>query len=351
MDKQTRTRTRGDEPPIIGDHPGRQASSGGSEAWRLDPSDVARHAQLRRRSEQRGALGKVVRYSVLALALAGAFAVYWNFDTLKQINVEAPALSALLKKVSPDAASVSPSRAPDSEKVESTPIVGTAAPTSVSSARERETPIEMAKIAREATPKARSQEAPADKPSPAADASSAQRAPSADGAPAAQAAPVTDDAPAAHAAPATDDAPPAKSAAASNSIAAAPAAVEPAPAPRTPPTPSQPETISFALPKFTVSERDASAAVLVARSGGNRGPSAFTWWTSDGTAKAGSDYVDLGKVVVKLAAGEMNRAIHIPIVGDAIAEGPESFYVNLAPGEDLSAEPQDRVEVVIEDDD
>ena len=54
---------------------------------------------------------------------------------------------------------------------------------------------------------------------------------------------------------------------------------------------------------------------------------------------------------MKFAAGEVNRAIHIPIVGDAIAEGTESFYVNLAPGDDASAEAQDRVEVVIEDDD
>jgi hypothetical protein len=77
----------------------------------------------------------------------------------------------------------------------------------------------------------------------------------------------------------------------------------------------------------------------------------FTWWTSDGTANAGKDYVDLGKVVVKFAKGEENRTIHIPIIGDEIAEGEESFYVNLAAGDDPSAQPQDRVEVVIEDDD
>jgi hypothetical protein len=124
-----------------------------------------------------------------------------------------------------------------------------------------------------------------------------------------------------------------------------------APVPAAVAEPPAPETIAFALPKVTVSERDASAAVLVVRSGGKRGPSAFTWWTSEGTAQAGKDYVDLGKVVVKFAAGEQNRAIHIPIVGDGVAEEPESFYVNLAPGEDESAEPQDRVEVVIEDDD
>jgi hypothetical protein len=209
-----------------------------------------------------------------------------------------------LKSLSGGDATAPASGAPGTEKVESSPILGAVAPTSVS-AHDLERPLEVAKAEAHATP-----------------------------------------APAPRQAPASESALAAPSAPAEQSVAAPTAsAVEP------PPAPPQPETIAFALPKFTVSERDASAAVLVVRNGGNRGPSSFTWWTSDGTAKAGSDYVDLGKVVVKFAAGEVNRAIHIPIVGDAIAEGTESFYVNLAPGDDASAEAQDRVEVVIEDDD
>ena len=289
MEKQKRTQT----------HDG--------ETWRLDPSDVARHARLRR-AEERSGLGKAARYFTLVLALAGAFAVYWNFDSLRQVTVEAPALSALFKSVSPDAPAVRVSGAPESAVVESSPIVGTAAPTSVSAARDHEQPVVLAKVAEHAGPAPKPSEAPA------------------------------------------SDTPPAKeSAAAAESVAAAPAAEQP---PATAPAPAPtPETIAFALPKFNVSERDAFAAVIVARNGGNRGPSVFTWWTSDGTAKAGSDYVDLGRVVVKFAAGEQNTIIRIPIVGDAVAEDTESFYVNLAPGDDPSAEPQDRVEVVIEDDD
>ncbi len=303
MDNPKRTRTRDDELPTIGDDPGRNAPSAGSESWRLDPSDVARHARLRRRSEQLGPFGKAVRYSAVVLALGGAFAVYWNFDTLRHVTVDAPALSALLKSLSGGDATVPASGAPGDEKVESRPVLGAVAPTSVS-AHDVERPLEVAKVAERATPAPAPREAPASESPPAASTGGAT---------------------------------------AEQSVAA-PTAVEPPAAP-------QPETIAFALPKFTVSERDASAAVLVVRNGGNRGPSTFTWWTSDGTAKAGSDYVDLGKVVVKFAAGEVNRAIHIPIVGDAVAEDTESFYVNLAPGDDPSAEPQDRVEVVIEDDD
>jgi hypothetical protein len=278
-------------------------------AWRLDPSDVARHAQLRRRSEQPGPLGKAMRYSAVAVALAGAFAVYWNFDTLRHVTVEAPALSALLKSFSPDAPSVRAGGAPDTAVVESSSVAGAAAPTSVSTAHDREPSLEVAKSEGHATAAPKPREA------------SAAEIPGA-----------------------------AQSASAEQSVAATAVEQPPAPAPA-PAPPREPETIAFALPKVTVSESDASAAVLVVRNGGNRGPSAFTWWTSDGTAKAGSDYVDLGKVVVKFAAGEQSRAIHIPIVGDNVAEGPESFYVNLAAGDDTSAEPQDRIEVVIEDDD
>ena len=273
MEKQKRTHHASSRP----------VDSGGSDAWRLDPSDVARHAQLRRRSEQRGPFGRALRYFAVVLALAGAFAVYWNFDTLRQVTVQAPALSALFKSPSPDDARNRASGVTGNAEVESSPIVGTAAPTSVSSAHDREPPVEVAKVEGHAAPSTESREAPA---------ADSRRA-----------------------------------------------------------APPVPETIGFALPKFTVSERDASAAVLVVRNGGTRGPSVFTWWTSDGTAKAGKDYVDLGKVVVKFAAGEENRTIHIPIVGDEVAEGPESFYVSLAAGDDPSAEPQDRVEVVIEDDD
>jgi len=47
----------------------------------------------------------------------------------------------------------------------------------------------------------------------------------------------------------------------------------------------------------------------------------------EGTAKAGVDYVNLGVLDEKFARGEQNRTIHIPIVGDHNAEGPETFFV------------------------
>jgi hypothetical protein len=91
--------------------------------------------------------------------------------------------------------------------------------------------------------------------------------------------------------------------------------------------------------------------VLILRNGDRRHRSQVTWWTKDGSAKAGADYADLGRVVAKFAAGEQNRTIHIPIVGDHQVEGPETFYVYLAPSDDAdpAAKPAQRIEVVIND--
>jgi len=130
-----------------------------------------------------------------------------------------------------------------------------------------------------------------------------------------------------------------------------PAAPASAISPATPEPPPEPESFEFAVDRVTVSEADASAAVLILRNGDRRRPSSVTWWTEDGTAKAGADYVDLGRVVAKFAAGEQNRTIRIPIIGDHQVEGPETFYVHLAPSEgaDPAAEPAQKLEVVIND--
>jgi hypothetical protein len=131
-------------------------------------------------------------------------------------------------------------------------------------------------------------------------------------------------------------------------IASSEAAPPPAAARAPPPGPEQ---FSFGLEKIEVSEAAASADILILRSGDMRRASTVTWWTSDGTATAGEDYANLGRVVVKFAPQEQNRGIHIPIIGDRKVEGPENFYVNLAWGDNPTVEPTERLQVVINDDD
>jgi hypothetical protein len=117
--------------------------------------------------------------------------------------------------------------------------------------------------------------------------------------------------------------------------------------------PVRPETIGFGLEVMTVSEADASAAVLVLRDGGRRGVSAFTWWTTDGTARAGVDFARLDRRVERFRAGEQNRTLHVPIIGDRSAEGPETFFVHVVAGENADAPGAQvaRIQVIINDDD
>ncbi len=101
-----------------------------------------------------------------------------------------------------------------------------------------------------------------------------------------------------------------------------------------------------------VSEAAPSAAVTIRRRGSLDASSSFVWWTSDGTAVADQDYINLGARIEKLAAGEQTRTIYIPIVHDSKHEDRESFYVNIRPGQGgKRLDPAERVEVVIEDDD
>jgi hypothetical protein len=51
--------------------------------------------------------------------------------------------------------------------------------------------------------------------------------------------------------------------------------------------------------------------------------------TSNGTAIAGSDYV-AGSGVVTFAPGETTRTVLIPVIDDALSEGPETFTVGLS---------------------
>jgi hypothetical protein len=287
----TRTSTARDTPRP----PAARAGTGGkNDQWVLDPADVRRHARLLRERQRVGPLGRAFRYAAVALVLVGAGLVYWNFDRLRGITVDFPGLANLFATAPGEAGDKTTllGGRPESAVVEATQVAGASAPTSLSSAR-----------------------------------------------PPAGAAPTAPVSAAPAAAPAATPSEPRPT-------------VEAPPAPaRAPDPPPGPERFSFGLDKIEVSEANASADLLILRSGDMRRASMVTWWTTDGTATAGQDYANLGRVTVKFAPNEQNRGIHIPIIGDRTVEGPENFYVNLAPGDGTSGEPAERVEVVIEDDD
>jgi hypothetical protein len=340
-----RRRGRDDDVPIIGDFSGasdfgarpvspqppaaeqpaspqpraaqRSANRPTTESWRLDPRDVASYARRTRGRESRAQLGTAVRFAAVLLAAAAAgVLVYWNYEQLRGLSVEWFAFARSSATSPGGSGAQAPSR-DDSETIAVEPPVVVGTP---------ERPVDGAEVAPEPAPR--------DPVTPRV-ASPAQTSP----APLA-----TEAAPGPEPAGEVPTQPPA--AAVPDSAVAAAAVVAPA-------APPLPETFEFVAQVVTVSERQAGAAAVVRRSGGNLGPSSVVWRTSDGSATAGGDYANLGAIVERFAAGEKSRTIHVPIVGDSTAEGSESFFVTLGEGDGAGegVEPAQRLEIVIEDDD
>jgi hypothetical protein len=300
MDERKRAKTA---PPL----------TSGTGEWRLDPNEVRLHRRRLKESQDAGPLGKLLRYGMIALLLIGAVGVYVNWELLRGVTLNTAALNALLDRDAPNG-EAAPGEI-GAGAVEAPGVAGDALPSSLD-----ELPPEQVAAA---PPPAAVAPAPAE-PVAAAPA---------------------DPAPAPAADPASDPA-----AASPPAVAEARPAPEPPPPPPPAPEPDTPEVFDFGLDTISVSESEASARLLILRNGGRRRVSTVTWWTEDGTAKAGTDYASLGRQVVRFAAGEQNRSIQIPIVGDRNAEGPETFTVHLALGEG-AGQPVSEIEVIINDDD
>ena len=85
----------------------------------------------------------------------------------------------------------------------------------------------------------------------------------------------------------------------------------------------------FALVSQEVYEDVGSIVVLVSRIGGADGDVNVNYATVDGTAVSGSDYTTtIG--TLNFLDGEFSKAIYIPVLNDALADGGESFSVTLS---------------------
>lgn len=288
--------------------PNRAPKPAGADPMRVDPSDARLYARRMQEAKRLGPLAKFFRYAAIALVLVGGFAAFWNFETLIQLRLDFSELTSLFGGDERRNADGTPVADGDlaTEVVEAAGVAGVGLPSSIDG--EPTEPEAEAVAAREA--RSGTETVAVVSPPPAATAAPA---------------------PAATGAPASAEAPP-------------PPVEEP---------PAGPEIFGFGLiTRMSVSEADASAAVLVLREGGRRGVSTITWWTTDDTAKAGTDYVSFDTRVERFASGEQNRTLRVPIVGDRNTEGPESFYVHIAPGDTGRArESVAKIEVVINDDD
>ena len=284
----------------------KSAPNPAGEYWGVDPHDVRRHAQRMREAKTVGPLGKFFRIAAVVLVLAGAFAAYWNRETLRELQFDFPTLTRGFSDAAEEGEDAARGGEPGTEVVEDTSVAGVSLPTSIKTDEE---------------PEAEAPDARADAPDARTDAPAV-----------------------AEPAPTPEPARPTETAAANE---------EPAPVPPPEPAePPRPETFGFGVEVMSVSERDASARVLVLRDGGRRGVAFIRWWTTDGTAAAGSDFASLEPRTERFGVGEQNRTLLVPIIGDRNVEGPENFYIDIAVGESgAEPEPVARIEILINDDD
>ncbi len=87
-------------------------------------------------------------------------------------------------------------------------------------------------------------------------------------------------------------------------------------------------TIQFSASSYTARENSGNATLTVVRSGGLGFAATVNYFTSDNSARAGSDYTATSGSLT-FAPGEFSKTITVPIIDDTIPEATEAFLVTL----------------------
>jgi uncharacterized delta-60 repeat protein len=110
-----------------------------------------------------------------------------------------------------------------------------------------------------------------------------------------------------------------------------------------------PGVLSFSTNRYRVAENAGTVQVQIMRTNGFSGTVTASYFTSDGTARSGQDYVGASGLIT-FGEGETQKALTIAILDDSSVEGDEAFFVTLTnvTGGAVIAGPT-TIEVVIED--
>jgi tRNA A-37 threonylcarbamoyl transferase component Bud32 len=150
--------------------------------------------------------------------------------------------------------------------------------------------------------------------------------------------------------PAIDSVPPAaEQAEAAAESSTTPASV--APVARARPAPPAVSEISFESSTIVTSESSVAAVFLIKRSQPLSGRVSVSWKAVSGTADAGIDFASDASGTVTFADGQAQRAIYVPLRNDLLAEGDETFYVELSSPKSARLGKIVRAEAIIRDDD
>jgi uncharacterized repeat protein (TIGR01451 family) len=90
-----------------------------------------------------------------------------------------------------------------------------------------------------------------------------------------------------------------------------------------------PAVIQFSAPTYAVAESDESAPITVVRGGNTNSSVTVQYATGNGNASAGSDYGPTSGTLT-FGPGQTALTFFVPIVADAIVEGPETVNLTLS---------------------
>src|SRR5262249_17482611 len=82
---------------------------------------------------------------------------------------------------------------------------------------------------------------------------------------------------------------------------------------------AQSGSLQFRAASYSASETQGTATITVTRTGGSDGAVSVNYATSDGTARAGSDYT-AATGTLNFAAGETSKTFTIPVLDDSEVE-------------------------------
>ena len=89
-------------------------------------------------------------------------------------------------------------------------------------------------------------------------------------------------------------------------------------------------SLSFSSINFVVAENSPTATIFVTRTGSTAAAASVTVVSSDGTAKAGSDYTAVSQLLTWGIGDSATKSVTITLKDDALIEGNESFSLSLS---------------------
>jgi hypothetical protein len=109
--------------------------------------------------------------------------------------------------------------------------------------------------------------------------------------------------------------------------------------------------VGFESRAIVTSERSIAAVFVLKRTGSLRERVSVHWTPISQTAVNGKDFIAGNGGTVEFASGQAQRAIYVPLRNDTLAEGDESFAIQIASAQRANVGEVAKVEATIRDDD